>query len=507
MRRPIRVCAARSVTRAKLWLATLTLVGSALALLAASPAWASEVKDVRVGKHPAFTRIVFELDSASGYQIERNEPAPGISELVVSLDASGPSGEIDGPRALIAAGRLQADGRRTVAHIRLSKDGLRLKEMTLREPARIVIDFIDDHPKVAAVAPKPAVKPETARKPVPSPKSESASSSETTAPSPKAAAPIKVVEEPKPAPKPKPAAKPKAVVKTKPIVEPKAAAAQPVVSESTDDVVEPPASAVTEEKTGAVARSAGDLMADAHSDPTAPSAVPERAVPAPASNGARSSLPNAAAVPEAAGGIFTARNATWALAGIALLVAGSYLIARRRRDAEDYGELDDDDFGDDNPFAGLESAGEAPARASDDSATTEQTDLFAGVSATTEAAESGPQTIQTEGSDMSMDGTTDFAADPGAATTLSAPPGATPDLEGIMRMVRELATRVGDLETRLEDAVDAKERLERQVAAQTEELRVQRAAIARTQRAVRNMSQSTEDGPTEPAPREPRAGE
>jgi hypothetical protein len=45
------------------------------------------------------------------------------------------------------------------------------------------------------------------------------------------------------------------------------------------------------------------------------------------------------------------------------------------------------------------------------------------------------------------------------------------------------------------------------VAAQTEELRVQRAAIARTQRAVRNMSQSTEDGPTEPAPREPRAGE
>ncbi len=108
---------------------------------------------------------------------------------------------------------------------------------------------------------------------------------------------------------------------------------------------------------------------------------------------------------------------------------------------------------------------------------------------------------------MSMDGTTAFSADPGAATAVSTAPGTGTDLEGVMRMVRELATRVGDLETRLEDAVDAKERLERQVAAQTEELRVQRAAIARTQRAVRNMSQSVEDTPTEPAPRAPRPGE
>jgi septal ring factor EnvC (AmiA/AmiB activator) len=108
---------------------------------------------------------------------------------------------------------------------------------------------------------------------------------------------------------------------------------------------------------------------------------------------------------------------------------------------------------------------------------------------------------------MSMDGTMDFGADPGAATTLAAGSGAGTDLEGVMRMVRELATRVGDLETRLEDAVDAKERLERQVAAQTEELRVQRAAIARTQRAVRNLSQSVEETPTEPAPRVPSPSE
>jgi hypothetical protein len=59
------------------------------------------------------------------------------------------------------------------------------------------------------------------------------------------------------------------------------------------------------------------------------------------------------------------------------------------------------------------------------------------------------------------------------------------------------------MESRLDEVTEAKERLERQVAAQTEELRVQRAAIARTQRAVRNLSRPEENGPTEPALREP----
>lgn len=69
-----------------------------------------------------------------------------------------------------------------------------------------------------------------------------------------------------------------------------------------------------------------------------------------------------------------------------------------------------------------------------------------------------------------------------------------------MRAVEELERRMGQMETRLEEVVDAKERLERQVSAQTEELRVQRAAIARTQRVLRNVSRP-EDEATEPAPK------
>jgi hypothetical protein len=72
----------------------------------------------------------------------------------------------------------------------------------------------------------------------------------------------------------------------------------------------------------------------------------------------------------------------------------------------------------------------------------------------------------------------------------------------LSRLVRELERRIAHLETRLEEAADARERLERHMAAQTEELRVQRAAIARTQRVLRSLARP-EDLATEPTPRDP----
>jgi len=69
--------------------------------------------------------------------------------------------------------------------------------------------------------------------------------------------------------------------------------------------------------------------------------------------------------------------------------------------------------------------------------------------------------------------------------------------------VKELAARLATLENRLDEASEARERLERQVAAQSEELRVQRAAIARTQRALCSLSRSESDQATEPALRDP----
>ena len=56
--------------------------------LLAGPAWASKVVEVRIGNHPTFTRVVFELDAPAGYGIERRTVEKGVSEILVTLEAS-----------------------------------------------------------------------------------------------------------------------------------------------------------------------------------------------------------------------------------------------------------------------------------------------------------------------------------------------------------------------------------------------------------------------------------
>jgi hypothetical protein len=73
--------------------------------------------------------------------------------------------------------------------------------------------------------------------------------------------------------------------------------------------------------------------------------------------------------------------------------------------------------------------------------------------------------------------------------------------EEAISLVRGLEERVASLQDRLEEAIDSREGIERQMAAQNEELRVQRAAIARTQRAVRNISRP--EGESRPEPGSP----
>ena len=67
----------------------------------------------------------------------------------------------------------------------------------------------------------------------------------------------------------------------------------------------------------------------------------------------------------------------------------------------------------------------------------------------------------------------------------------------VARVLKEIESRLSALEGRLDEFAEWKARVEKQIGAQTEELRVQRAAIARTQRAVRQMSrpEAVEPGP------------
>ncbi len=59
------------------WLVLLAL------LLFAAPAAATKIVQVRIGNHPTFTRVVFELDAPAGYRIERRVLEGGAREIVI----------------------------------------------------------------------------------------------------------------------------------------------------------------------------------------------------------------------------------------------------------------------------------------------------------------------------------------------------------------------------------------------------------------------------------------
>lgn len=492
-------------------------------LVCAVPALAAEIVEVRVGKHPTFTRVVFELDRAAGYRIERSDPSLETAELIVSLEATSIPRSISKQKALIEQVDVEPQGRRSVARVKLSQDGLRLKEMILSNPPRIVLDLLNDEAAPRVAASKPA--------PLPSRTSDASDFDDVVAgiePEPKKAAPIarasdasqtaddaadELAAGPSTGPADEPATKP-------------AAKPAPVEMASDDSVDEDEASA---------AASDDDDGAFFDDDPqVAAFDEPSTSVPAEAPEVARAAAPPAPVAPEKAeprkprpmvakstpeeegGGLMT-----WALAGgaVLLLAAGAFIALKRRggasgeewnADEDGAGSFGDEDtvVSDANPFA---SADEPTMLGGPDDVTvaagTMDGDETTRVDVPDDEKESESVLFDTEEKDMddmeviSRDQVNESL---GSAGMPSAGAGASDDVQ---QMFAEMTRRMEALESRCDELVDARDRLERQVAAQTEELRVQRAAIARTQRAVRNLGRGDEAAEeheaTEPALREP----
>ena len=195
--------------------APLAALAAAAALCIALPALAAQVTDVRVGVHPKFTRIVFELDGRAGYQVERagTDAAP---ELRITIEAMSSAREL---RANGDVRGVKVDaGTKARAHIALRQPGLRVHEMMLSDPPRIVIDLHKPETAVAATA-KPAPKPKAAEKePGAGSRAEGGGEGDSEAraraegaakepPKPEPAPKVGREETPKPAPAPKVAAK------------------------------------------------------------------------------------------------------------------------------------------------------------------------------------------------------------------------------------------------------------------------------------------------------------
>jgi hypothetical protein len=104
--------------------AAFALFGAALVLLPAD-ARAANVVQVRVGEHPDFTRIVFELDQRAGYRVERKRGAKG-DELVVTLEATSGPRKITGRSKVVPVVQVEA-AERAVARIQIRQKDVRLQ--------------------------------------------------------------------------------------------------------------------------------------------------------------------------------------------------------------------------------------------------------------------------------------------------------------------------------------------------------------------------------------------
>jgi len=540
-------------------------------LLIAAPAQANQIVQVRVGNHPSFTRLVFEMDAFTGYQVQRETGPDGAEQLTVTLEASTSSREISSKSVGIESVSIPASADHAIAQIRLRKPGLQMKEMILSNPPRIVLDFVHSAAAVAELTADPYAKPAPAE-PKPAPKPVVAQPEPKPAPKPVVAQP-----EPKPAPKPviaKPEPKPEPEPVIAKIIEPKPAPKiEPVEApvEPTPEPVSVPVEPESLSEAVAATESAQDSAAEADrraalrdsipgahkpdswEPPTEPAeidtaeeATPEQIADAgeaveevlpdaapqaakPAADAAQRRVPSPSDInrrgdkPKPAGSGLPFDMLTLAGIAAAVLIVVVFVavrLFRRRSLPQDLDvttladAFDDDAAASDDETSESEASERIPSEgfAMDDSASdggpaplVEEQNTAAyslsEVAANVTEPETGLYDEDSEGEKpMDME-TTDLPTD---RDKFSVPPAAMMGGDSdLSQLVHELASRIANLEARLDEANDSRERLERQVAAQSEELRVQRAAIARTQRAIRSLSRSEEDQATEPALREP----
>ena len=442
----------------------LLVVAAFLCLLgAAHPAWAAQVVEVRVGQHEGFSRVVLEFDSPVSYQVKPGAPAGSDRELLISLDASAQaetlrplSGAIESVEIVPVAER------RSTLRMKLSGENFKLKEMILSNPPRIVLDILEK--TVASAAPESA----------PTQVAASGLSGEGEA-----------LESSRPV-----SAQPPASLSSEAALEDALREVKRKLALGEKKYSPTPEIKLDNEAPGKKTSDASKNLPTANpflsgSERVAPKPMVETSPARPAPPPARTARPQATPpqpvvmpVPSGSAGQFSIRNVTVGAVGVLLLAGAGFVFMRSRNRVASIDDemMDVSTSEDENPFSGL-SAGEEVQAETEEVSSIEAADVEVGIPIP--EVDAGPEILALE-----PEGTVGDAPD--AADALAG-----------------FETRIAAMKARIDELSDAKQRLEHQVAAQTEELRVQRAAIARTQRAVRNLSRPGEDAPTEPALRDP----
>lgn len=439
------------------WLRIRPIVSGAVVLcwvVFAGAGSAANLKDVRVGPHGEYTRVVLETDAKTSYSLNQTDDV-----VTIELQASATPKAVTAKSQQLSWVRVEPAGASTLVKIEL-KGPARLKQMVLTGPSRIVLDVFGG--AAASVSPEPVREPAVAAQPVP------------VAPAVSATEPRAEVEDALVGQEATDLLGPEAA----PLPSDEVAATEGVPAESTVD-----GAAAGNEETGAL-----------------PGAEPQ--TPPPASI-AQSSKPKR--------GLLYWLADRWILSTLAVVMLALVVILRRKRPfarepkeaaarevsaASLFGASPDATVGLESGSAGEGSAAGGFSELSDSVAASEASSARARL-------EEGGSGFEFEAPDVEPEKP---EAGPAQGATLSTIGAVTstatyetkaPTATGGLSMA-ELDRRLALLEQRLEEVIDAKDRLERQVSAQTEELRVQRAAIARTQRVLRTVVRPEDDQPSEP---------
>ncbi|HEY8493881.1 MAG TPA: hypothetical protein VIN04_08305 [Myxococcota bacterium] len=490
---------------------------------------------MRVGTHESHTRIVFELDAAASYRL--SPPREGQPVLQIQLDADSAARHVASKSPLVKAVRVQPKQRGSTVFVDLTKDDVEVSEMILSSPPRIVLDVrpAGSGAGLAAVPPAPrAAPPAPAPQPAPAPVPAAAPGKdrleadgapvEAAAQEPKVASvpslsdpiPSDIVAPPAERFTPPAEPAPATADAQAPAAEPSAPSAEPSEPAAVAQA-EPASGEATPGDVAAAEAGSGDQAAPAPAAAPEPAAKPAEVV---VREPARARP--AAAEPETSWAERITSPTGYAAIGGVLLALIVLAVRRRRREEEDdplYSVMAADHAGDadedDQDLRGQheESAGDAWAGSEEAEGEAASAASTSGFDADEPVSRDGVQQLtlgrlRADDDRPQADADADDSLFDGPGAPAIATPPSAPSADGYAsdpsNAVGALESRIKELERRIDQLADARERLERQVAAQTEELRVQRAAIARTQRVVRSLTKG-EDLATEPVPRAPQA--
>ncbi len=115
-------------------------LGLAIGLALALPARAARVEAVRVGQHAEFTRVVFELDADASHRFEVLDTALG-PELRIYFEADAESRIVPSRSRLVESVTLRPEAGGALARIHLRAADVSVEELVLRNPDRIVVDL------------------------------------------------------------------------------------------------------------------------------------------------------------------------------------------------------------------------------------------------------------------------------------------------------------------------------------------------------------------------------